>query len=138
LNHITITGRLVKDAEIKFLESGNSVASFTVVHDVLDREKQKVGMFFDCSVWGKRAEVVAEYFKKGGTVSVVGKLEPVYVKDGKAYLKVNVSDFTLPPRMQGDETQGGRASAPAPAPRESASFAGRAAALAEDDESIPF
>jgi single stranded DNA-binding protein len=138
VNSINITGRLVKDAEIKFLESGSQVASFTIVHDVLDRNKEKQGMFFDCSCWGKRSEVVAEYFKKGGTVSVVGKLEPVYVKDGKGYLKVNVSDFTLPPRLQSDETQGGRASAPASSTPNNATRSAPLTAADFDEESIPF
>jgi single-strand DNA-binding protein len=110
MNNITIAGRLTKDAQIKQV-GDNNVASFSLAMDAFVKG-EKVSMYFDCSVWGKRADTAEQYLKKGGAITVVGKLMPVYVKDDKAYLKVDVSDFTLPPRPSGDSD--------APAPKKAA------------------
>jgi len=95
MNTIVVTGRLTRDPEIKYLDNGKAVASVSIA----DNQKIKgesVAIFFDCSIWGARAETFAEWCKKGDTVSIAGKLLPPHVKGDKAYLKVEVTDFSLP------------------------------------------
>jgi single-strand DNA-binding protein len=102
MNSITIAGRLTKDCEIKMLESGTQVASFSLA----DNKKVKgvdTTQFFDCSVWGNRAETASTYLKKGGLITISGQLEVPRIHEGKVYQKVSVNDFTLPPRQNDNE-----------------------------------
>lgn len=101
MNSITIVGRIGKDAELKTVGE-NQVASFSLVMDHMIKG-EKVPQWFDVSVWGNRARTAAQYLKKGGTVGVTGRLMPVYVSGEKAYLKVDASDFTLPPKASGGD-----------------------------------
>jgi len=104
MNCITITGNLTKDAELKAV-GGKDVASFAIADNV-SIKGEKVAIYFDCSVWGARAQVAADYLRKGGLVTVVGRLQPTYVKGEKAYHKVDVMDFTLPPRAAARDDEG--------------------------------
>ena len=76
---ITIVGNLGKDPEMRYLESGQAITSFSVAtsreytaHD----EKVKETVWFRVSVWGKMAEVCNQYLKKGSKVLVEGRLTP--------------------------------------------------------------
>lgn len=94
MNTITVIGRLTKDPEIKWLEGGQAVTTLSVA----DNQKvkgEKVTLFFDVTIWGKRGETAAEYLKKGQEAAFSGKLLPVYVKGEKAYLKLEAYDFSL-------------------------------------------
>ena len=103
---ITIAGRLTKDATTR--EAGSDkVTGFSVAVD--DRsQKEKATIFFDCSLWGKRGESLAQYLTKGSSVTVSGDLG-TREYEGKTYLTVRVNDVTL----QGG---GGERSEPKPAP----------------------
>jgi single-strand DNA-binding protein len=98
LNSITIVGRIGKDATLKTVND-KDVAEFSLAMDT-QVKGEKVTLWFDCAVWGARAKNAAQYLKKGGTIGVTGRLQPPYVKDEKAYLKVDVNDFTLPPKSE--------------------------------------
>jgi len=70
----TLIGNIVADPELKFLESGNAVVSFTVA------VKKKKGedtwtSFFDCSAFGSIAENIANSLKKGDRVVLTGELK---------------------------------------------------------------
>lgn len=98
MKSITIAGRLTKDATTR--EAGSDkVTGFSVAVD--DRSgKEKGTIFFDCSMWGKRGETLAQYLTKGSSVTVSGDLG-TREYEGKTYLTVRVNDVTL---------QGGKAS----------------------------
>jgi single-strand DNA-binding protein len=51
--------------------------------------------WFRCAVWGKRAQTVNNYFKKGSHVTVTGSLN-VSQYNGETQLSIDVSDFDLP------------------------------------------
>jgi single-strand DNA-binding protein len=80
LPKITVEGRITADPELRFTQSGDAVASFTVVSQ--DRKKGDDGkwidageaMFLRVSVWRQYAENVAESLLKGDSVVVTGKL----------------------------------------------------------------
>jgi single-strand DNA-binding protein len=69
MNNITIAGQLGKDAEVKFMTSGDPVASFSVA-DSQGRDKPTI--WWSCSLFGKRAESLAQYLTKGQAVTVSG------------------------------------------------------------------
>ncbi|MFD5424471.1 single-stranded DNA-binding protein [Streptomyces sp. NPDC127084] len=77
---ITIIGNLTADPEIKFLESGQALARFTVASTprTFDREtnqwKDGNSTFFRCSAWRALAEHVAESLTKGSRVVLSGRI----------------------------------------------------------------
>lgn len=86
-NLVTISGRLTKDPEIKYFESGKCKTDFTIAVDNYV-DKQKLTSFVNCEIWDKQAEFVSEYFKKGVNVYVTGELKHSEY-NGKTYYKVN-------------------------------------------------
>lgn len=94
--NITAHGNLGKDPELKNVGE-NQVASFSLAV----RTGKDETTWMNCAVWGKRAQTAAEYLRKGAKITIAGqgKLES-WISDGteKHTLKVNVTDFTLPPR----------------------------------------
>lgn len=103
MNFATFAGRIGKDAIIKDI-NGDKVASFSLAV----KERQNT-LWVDCSVWGKRAEALAQYLTKGTAVTVCGPLS-VRTYEGKsgfqAQLQVRVSELSL--------MGGGQSAAPAP------------------------
>lgn len=73
MNCINIIGRLTKDPELKFGQSGTAVARFTVaVARKMDKDKTD---FFNCVAFKKTAEVISEYFKKGNQIGITGNVQ---------------------------------------------------------------
>lgn len=115
MKQIIIAGNLTRDAETRNTQNGDKVTGFSVA--VNDRKGNPT--FFDCSLWGKRGEALAQYLSKATPVTVIGEFG-TREHEGKTYLTVNVSDVKL---------QGGkRDSAPAPQP----------ASADLDGDTIPF
>lgn len=85
---ITIIGNLVADPEVRFLNSGDAVANFTVAQTprVKDGDQWADGTttFFRCTAWRKLGENVAESLNKGDRVIVQGGMatDNYTTKDG--------------------------------------------------------
>ena len=76
LNHITISGNLTADVELKQTQSGVSVCRFTVaVNRKYAKDGDKKTDFFRCIAWRKSAEFLANYAGKGTQIVVEGHLE---------------------------------------------------------------
>ncbi len=67
LNRIAIQGRITKDIELRYTNSGKAVTSFTLAvdRDRKDANGNRGVDFIDCTVWEKGAEFAAQYFGKG-------------------------------------------------------------------------
>ena len=136
MNIITIAGQLGRDAEQRYLPDGSAVASFSVA-DSQGRDKPTI--WWNCSIFGKRAESLAQYLLKGQAVTVSGTItEREYEKDGvkRKSIDVRVNDVAL---------QGGKREAEQPrqAPSHDAAkarqLAPRPASGFDDmDDDIPF
>lgn len=74
MNSIVLIGRLTRDPESRFFESGTNVTKFALAVDK-GYGKDKEADFFDCEAWGKTAEVVANYCQKGKQVCIQGRVE---------------------------------------------------------------
>ena len=74
MNNITITGRLVKDPELRTSASGLSVCSFSVAVD-RPMAKEKAVDYFDCVAFRKSAEFVNKYFFKGKPILIQGHMQ---------------------------------------------------------------
>lgn len=77
MNKIIITGRLVREPELKTANSGTELCNFTVASDRRrkDPNGEKQADFFDCTAWGKTGVFVNTYFHKGDGITVEGRME---------------------------------------------------------------
>lgn len=74
MNTVILIGRLTRDPELRYTNSGHAVANFTLA---VDRpfSKNKETDFIPIIVWQKQAEICAEYLLKGSQVAVEGRLQ---------------------------------------------------------------
>ena len=88
LNRWEGIGRLGQDIEIRFMPNGNAVANFSIAVDDSYKDKQtgqKVEQteWVRCVAFGKSAEFLGEWLRKGARLLAVGKLKTrEYEKDG--------------------------------------------------------
>ena len=75
MNQIILIGRLVRDPEIKYSNSGVAVTRFTLAVDRVTKNEEKSADFIDCVTFQKLAEVVANNLGKGRLVAVTGQLQ---------------------------------------------------------------
>ena len=78
LNHITLMGRLTRDPELRYTQSGTPVASFTLAVDRDFAAKdggERQTDFIDCVAWRQTGEFVSKYFQKGSMAVVCGRLQ---------------------------------------------------------------
>lgn len=119
MNTITVAGTLGRDAEVRYLANGDAICGFSVADS---QGKDKPTIWWNCSLFGKRAEALVQYLVKGQSVTVAGQVtEREYTdKNGnqRKSMDIRVSEIAL---------QGGRKEAKA-----------EPAATPTDDESIPF
>jgi len=95
---IILTGRLGRDAEVKYTGEGTPIGKWSIgVNTGFPKEKE-ICSWYNCAMFGKRAESLAKYLCKGALITVVG--EPhirEWEKDGKrgTSVEVNVREVTL-------------------------------------------
>ncbi len=99
MNIFSFTGRLGRDADMRYTTGGTPVASFIVANDIGFGERKKT-QWIKCAMWGKSAESgVISHLTKGREVAITGEvaLDEYTLKDGtnKASLSVRVIDLTL-------------------------------------------
>lgn len=92
MNNVVLIGRLVRDPELKYLQSGTANTTFTLaVNKNLSKDKkqemesnnQPTADFIRIVVWGKMAESCANYLAKGRLVGIQGRIQTgSYDKDG--------------------------------------------------------
>ena len=72
MNIVTLLGRLTKDPELKYTQSGKAFCKFSLaVTREFNREEAD---FINCVAWDKRAETIAEYLRKGRRIALQGRL----------------------------------------------------------------
>ena len=77
-NHISINGRLVKDATLKTFDNGGAIVQFTIAVNSTKKEGDKyvdVGKFFMVKHRGKNLDKLASFLVKGKQVSLEGYLD---------------------------------------------------------------
>lgn len=80
LNKVLLMGNLTRDPEIKYTPKGTAIANFGIaVNRVFTsgegNEKKEEVTFIDIEAWGRTAEVIGEYFKKGKPIFIEGRLK---------------------------------------------------------------
>lgn len=76
INKVTLIGRLTKDVDLKFTQSGKAVGSFNLAvnRNFKNQSGETEADFINCVVWDKKAETLANYTKKGSLLGVVGSI----------------------------------------------------------------
>jgi single-strand DNA-binding protein len=79
-NHVSITGNLTRDPELRFTPSGQATASFGVAVNRRWQNRQtqdweEATSYFDVVCWGQLAENAAQSLGKGSRVVVTGRLD---------------------------------------------------------------
>jgi single-strand DNA-binding protein len=123
LNVCTFTGRAGRDPEVRYFESGKMVAEFSIAVDGWKRDEKP--LWLNLKIWGKIADVAANYVRKGSMIAVSGKLEnETWADKGsgeeRSKIVLNVKDLTL---LDSKKDSG------------ASSFGGSAP---DDDDDIPF
>ena len=115
MNVITVAGTLGKDAEVKYLANGDAIANFSVA-DSQGREKPTI--WWNCGLYGKRAESLSQYLLKGQAVTVTGSVSEREWTDKEGNkrksMDVRVNDVALQGGRKNEEPQQERRQAPAP------------------------
>lgn len=77
MNKVIMLGRLTKEPEVRYLnESGTAVASFGLaVNGRRKKDGEYETDFFDCTAFGKLAETIEKYVKKGHRILIAGRLK---------------------------------------------------------------
>ncbi|MEM1170804.1 single-stranded DNA-binding protein [Dapis sp. BLCC M126] len=80
LNVVTLVGRVGGDPDVKYFESGSVVCRLTLA---VNRRSSKTDQpdWFNLEMWGKTAEVAADYVRKGKLIGVKGSLKFEYWED---------------------------------------------------------
>lgn len=93
LNKVILIGNLTRDPEVIELKDGDKLTKFSIA---VNRRSGEGVDYFNCSTFGKLAEVCAEYLNKGSKVAVIGSLQldvVEYEDDTKrTFLNVNVAE----------------------------------------------
>jgi len=114
-NRVILLGNLTRDVEVKYLQSGMAVADIGLA--VNDRRKNQAGewveetTFVDVTLWGRTAEVAAEYLSKGSPILIEGRLRlDQWETDGQKRSKLRVTCERM--QMVGGKGGGGGRGAP--------------------------
>ncbi|MGF0096048.1 single-stranded DNA-binding protein [Peptoniphilus sp. SGI.035] len=100
MNSVNLIGRLVRDPEVRYSQSGMAILRFTVAVDrKLSKDKreeaqannQPTADFISCTAFGKTAEVIGNYHSKGSQIAVEGRIQTgSYEKDGRTIYTTDV------------------------------------------------
>lgn len=73
LNVVNLVGRAGRDPEVKYFESGSVKCSLTLAVNRL--RKDDPPDWFELEIWGKTAEIAANYVKKGSLIGIQGAIK---------------------------------------------------------------
>lgn len=111
--NIFIEGRLTRDIELKYTQSGQAMARFSIAHNDRIRNRETgewedgEAQFWDCTLWGRKAEAAAAKHSKGAPIMVFGDMKPrTWEKNGdkRTSWEVTVREIgatTLPAPREG-------------------------------------
>lgn len=100
MNSFNGLGRLAADPEIRYTTTGDAVCKFRIAinRNYKNKDGQYDADFLTCTAFGKGAEVIANYFKKGNQIAITGSVRTgSYEKDGKKVYttEIAVKDFNF-------------------------------------------
>ena len=118
MNCVSLIGRLVRDPELRYAQTGTAMCRFTIAVDRrMSKQKrqeaqannQQTADFIGCTAFGQTAELIANYHRKGSQIGVEGRIQTgSYEKEGRTIYTTDVvvNNLTFIGSSQG-QSQGG-------------------------------
>ena len=113
VNKCIIIGRLGKDPELKYTQSGDAVAKFSVatsetLKDKNTGEKKEKTEWHNIEAWKKMAEICGEYLHKGSQVYIEGRLKTDIWEDKDGNKRYTTKIVAQSLQMLGGKNDGGK------------------------------
>jgi len=146
-NKVIIAGNLTRDPEMRYTPKGTAVARITLAvnrtYTTETGDKKEEVSFVEVDAWGRQAEVISQYMKKGRPLLVEGRLKQDTWEDKNTHqkqskLKVVLEGFTF---IDSRSAESGPAAKPAPAPPPAAAPGPEPAepeAAPSEEDDVPF
>jgi single-strand DNA-binding protein len=123
MNVLTIAGNVSKDAEVRYTTGGDPVCNFSVADN---QGKDREAVFWNCGLYGKRAESLSKYLVKGHAVTVTGNITTNKYQDKNGIERIGYNIRVNDIALQGGKKEG--ESAPPKPERQAREF----------DDDVPF
>lgn len=96
INNVSMTGRLTRDLELKYTQSGTAVGTFNLAVDrqFTNAQGQRETDFVNCVIWRKSAENLANFTRKGSLIGVTGRIQ-TRTYDNNAGQRVYVTEVVV-------------------------------------------
>ncbi|MGE0144634.1 MAG: single-stranded DNA-binding protein [Planctomycetota bacterium] len=145
-NKVILLGNLTRDPELRYSQGGQAIAKFGLAINrtyTVNGEKKEQTCFVDITAFGRQAEIINEYCKKGRPLFVEGRLDfSTWEKDGQKQSKLSVvaENFQLLGSRDGGAGGGGEGGGGGSRRSAGGSSGGGAAEAAgeADFDNIPF
>jgi single-strand DNA-binding protein len=150
-NRVILAGNLTRDPELRYTPKGTAVSRITLAvnrnYQTETGERKEEVTFIDVDVWGRQAETIAQYMRKGRPLLVEGRLKLDTWEDKNTHqkqskLKVVLESFTFIDSRGGQEGAGPAPEAPRPRPAQAAAPAPAADAANDgpppEEDDVPF
>jgi single-strand DNA-binding protein len=101
INHVVLVGRLTRDAELRYTNTGTAICAFSIGNTYRTKQGEswvEESNFFNCVMFGRRAEALHQYLTKGKQVGIDGALRySKWEQDGqpRSKVEVHVNDIQL-------------------------------------------
>ena len=120
MDSVSLIGRLVRDPELRYAQTGTAMCRFTVAVDrrmskqrrqEAQANNQPTADFISCTAFGATAELIANYHRKGSQIGIEGRIQTgSYEKEGRTIYTTDVvvNNLTFIGSSQGGgQAQGG-------------------------------
>lgn len=77
INNVTLVGRLTKDPDLRYTQSGTAVGQFTLAinRNFTNANNEREADFINCVIWRKALESLANYARKGTLIGLTGRIQ---------------------------------------------------------------
>lgn len=77
INNVVLVGRLTRDAELRYTQSNQAVATFTLAvnRNFKNQNGEREADFINCVIWRQAAENLVNWAKKGTLIGIVGQIQ---------------------------------------------------------------
>lgn len=133
MNNLTVAGQLGRDAEVRFLPNGDPVANFSIADS---QGKDKDAIWWNCQLFGKRAESLAQYLTKGQSVTITGSVSQRKYTDKNGVEKISTDVRVNDVALQGGKREATQSQQPQQ--HQQASKPSNSGGFEDMDDDIPF
>lgn len=143
MNNIQLIGRLTKDVEVKFTQSGTAVGNFTLAvnRSFKNEQGEREADFINCVIWRKAAENLAQFTRKGSQIGIDGRIQTRNYENNqgqRVYVtEVVVNNFHLLESKPKDSNQQGYQQQNYQ-PNNNANMQGQGQFVNVDEDDLPF